>query len=177
MVDTAARNCPLRIRSEVRLVASGELVRSTIDEDALPFGAALTSSGRVSIAHEFGTNSPAHLPFETPDLVALDVALTEATRATQIRFNVYIGDLGSDVAAGADDVFPGTPDAIRSILIAVDPNNKAIEIRTGARVADRATDRVAQLGITAAVGPFRDGNLVDGLVSSIRVMAAAIVSP
>lgn len=158
-------------------MASGELVKSDVNVEDLPFGAALTSSGRVSVAHEFGTKSPAHLPFATQDLVALDVALSEATRATQIRFNVYIGDLGDDVAAGANEVFPGTPDAIRSILIAVDPNNKAIEIRTGRRVSDRATDRVAQLGITAAVGPFRDGNLIDGLVSSVRVMAAAIVSP
>jgi uncharacterized membrane protein YgcG len=158
-------------------VASGELIKSTVDEADLPYGSALTSSGRVSAAHEFGTANPTHLPFESPDLVALDDALTEATRATQIRFNVYVGDLGDDVAAGADAVFPGTPDAIRSILIAVDPNHKAVEIRTGARVADRATDRVAQLGITAALGPFRDGNLIDGLVSSVRVIAAAIVSP
>ncbi|KZF02115.1 MAG: DUF5130 family protein [Rhodococcus sp. (in: high G+C Gram-positive bacteria)] len=158
-------------------MASGELVKSHVDVDDLPYGSALTSSGRVSAAHEFGTANPTHLPFATQDLVALDDALAEATRATQIRFNVYVGDLGDDVVAGANDVFPGTPDAIRSILIAVDPNNKAIEIRTGRRVSDRATDRVAQLGITAAVGPFRDGNLIDGLVSSIRVMAAAIVSP
>ena len=158
-------------------MASGELVKSNIDEADLPFGAALTSSGRVSVAHEFGTKSPEHLPFETPDLVALDDALSEATRATQIRFNIYIGDLGDNVAEGVDAVFPGTPDAIRSILIAVDPNHKAIEIRTGRRVSDRATDRIAQLGITAATGPFRDGNLIDGLVSSVRVMAAAIVSP
>ena len=158
-------------------MASGELVKSHVDVDDLPYGSALTSSGRVSAAHEFGTANPTHLPFATQDLVALDDALAEATRATQIRFNLYVGDLGDDVVAGANDVVPGTPDAIRSILIAVDPNNKAIEIRTGRRVSDRATDRVAQLGITAAVGPFRDGNLIDGLVSSIRVMAAAIVSP
>ncbi|WP_037141631.1 DUF5130 family protein [Rhodococcoides fascians] len=158
-------------------MASGELVKSDIDAEDLLYGSALTSSGRVSGAHEFGTASPAHLPFATQDLVSLDVALTEATRATQIRFNVYLGDLGEDVAAGADAVFPGTPDAIRSVLIAVDPNHKGIEIRTGRRVSDRATDRVAQLGITAATGPFRDGNLIDGLVSAVRVMAAAIVSP
>ncbi|MDJ0394469.1 DUF5130 family protein [Rhodococcus sp. G-MC3] len=158
-------------------MASGDLVKRSLDQDDLPFGSALTSSGRVSTAHEFGTKSPEHLPFATPDLVALDDALSEATRATQIRFNVFIGDLGANVSAGMDALFPGTPDSIRSILIAVDPNNKAIEIRTGRRVSDRATDRVAQLGITAALGPFRDGNLIDGLVSSVRVMAAAIVSP
>ncbi|RRQ26518.1 DUF5130 domain-containing protein [Rhodococcus sp. Eu-32] len=158
-------------------MASGELTRTHVDESDLPYGAALTSSGRISAVHEFGKPNPEHLPFATQDLVALDDALTEATRATQIRFNVFVGDLGADAALGANEVFPGTPDAIRSVLVAVDPDNKAIEIRTGRRVSDRATDRVAQLGITAAIGPFRDGNLIDGLVSSVRVMAAAIVSP
>ncbi|SNS79515.1 DUF5130 family protein [Rhodococcoides kyotonense] len=158
-------------------MASGELTKTHVDESELPYGAALTASGRVSAVHEFGKPSPDHLPFATQDLVALDDALAEATRATQIRFNVYVGDLGADTAAGADAVFPGTPDAVRSVLVAVDPDNKAIEIRTGRRVSNRATDRVAQLGVTAAVGPFRDGNLIDGLVSSVRVMAAAIVSP
>lgn len=159
-------------------MASGELVdRRGIDESALPYGAALTTSGRISAAHEFGTVNPEHLPFATQELVALDDALSEATRLTKIRFNVYVGDLGEDTVAGADSVFPGTPDAVRSILIAVDPNRHALEIRTGRRVSDRATDRVAQLGVTAALGPFRDGNLIDGLVTSVRVMAASILSP
>jgi hypothetical protein len=39
------------------------------------------------------------------------------------------------------------------------------------------TDRVAQLGATAAVASFGDGDLIDGLVSAIRVMSAAISSP
>ena len=164
-------------RSEVLQVASGELVRSDIKEEDLPFGAALTSSGRVSVAHEFGTTNPEHLPFATQELVALDDALTEATRQTKIRFNVYVGDLGDDPAVGVESVFPGTPDAVRSILIAVDPNRHALEIRSGKRVSNRATDRVAQLGVTAALGPFRDGNLIDGLVASVRVMAASILSP
>ncbi len=158
-------------------MASGELTRTNVDPGNLPYGAALTSSGRVSAVFEFGKLNPELLPFTTQELVAMDDALIEATRATQIRFNVYVGDLGLDPAVGANEVFPGTPDAIRSVLVAVDPNTKSIEIRTGRRVSDRATDRVAQLGITAAVGPFRDGELIDGLVSAVRVMAAAIVRP
>ncbi|KZF00975.1 DUF5130 family protein [Rhodococcus sp. EPR-147] len=158
-------------------MASGELVRSDVREEDLPVGAALTASGRISAAHEFGTTNPEHLPFATQDLVALDDALTQAIRQTKIRFNVYIGDLGADPAAGADSVFPGTPDAIRSVLVSVDPNRHALEIRTGRRVSNRATDRVAQLGVTAALGPFRDGNLIDGLVTAVRVMTASILSP
>ena len=143
----------------------------------LPVGSVVTSSGRVSGVHRIGEPFTDDLPFETMDLVALDVAMTEATRATQVRVNAYVGDLGSDPAAGADALFPTTPEAERSVLIAVSPNQRTVEVRSGRAIADRVTDRVTQLGATAAVASFSEGNLIDGLISAIRVMAAAISAP
>ncbi|WP_378738496.1 DUF5130 domain-containing protein [Nocardia brasiliensis] len=142
-------------------------------ESDLPRGYVVTSSGRVSGVHEAGDVFK-EAPFSDEERLAMDNVLTEATRATKVRFNVYIGDLGTDPAAGADAIFPGTPDATRSVLIAVSPNDKAIEVRSGREVADRANDRVCQLGVTAALSSFRQGQLIDGLVSAVRVMAAAI---
>ncbi|MCJ0903204.1 DUF5130 domain-containing protein [Rhodococcus sp. ARC_M6] len=143
----------------------------------LPMGSVITSSGRISGVHRVGEPFTDDLPFETKDLVALDVALTEATRATKVRFNAYIGDLGANPAAGADALFPTTPEAERSVLIAVSPNQRVVEVRSGRVIADRVTDRVAQLGATAAVSSFSEGNLIDGLISAIRVMSAAISAP
>ncbi|MGC0363296.1 hypothetical protein ABH922_001280 [Rhodococcus sp. 27YEA15] len=148
-----------------------------IAPEDLPVGSVITSSGRVSGVHRIGDPFTDDLPFEVEELVALDVAITEATRATKIRFNAYVGDLGADPAAGVAALFPTTPEAERSILIAVSPNQRTVEVRTGRAVADRATDRVAQLGTTAAVASFSEGNLIDGLISAIRVMAAAISAP
>lgn len=142
-------------------------------EADLPHGYALTSSGRVSGVHEAGDVFK-EAPFSDDERLAMDNALTEATRATKVRFNVYIGDLGADPAAGADALFPSTPEAARSVLIAVSPNEKAVEVRSGHEVADRANDRVCQLGVTAALSSIRQGQLIDGLVSAVRVMAAAI---
>ncbi|MET7767273.1 DUF5130 domain-containing protein [Nocardia sp. NPDC005366] len=142
-------------------------------ESDLPHGYALTSSGRVSGVHEAGDVFK-EVPFSDNERLAIDNVLTEATRATKVRFNIYIGDLGADPAAGVDAIFPTTPEAARSVLIAVSPNDKAIEVRSGADVADRANDRVCQLGVTAALSSFRQGEMIDGLVSAIRVMAAAI---
>jgi hypothetical protein len=133
----------------------------------------VTSSGRVSGVHEAGGVFK-EAPFSDDERLVMDNVLTEATRATKVRFNIYIGDLGADPAAGADAVFPATPEAARSVLIAVSPNDKAIEVRSGHEVADRANDRVCQLGVTAALSSFRQGQLIDGLVSAVRVMAAAI---
>ncbi len=142
-------------------------------ESELPHGSVVTSSGRVSGVHEAGAVFK-EAPFNDDERLTMDNVLTEATRATKVRFNIYIGDLGADPAAGADAVFPATPEAARSVLIAVSPNDKAIEVRSGHEVADRANDRVCQLGVTAALSSFRQGQLIDGLVSAIRVMAAAI---
>ncbi|QIS10138.1 DUF5130 domain-containing protein [Nocardia arthritidis] len=142
-------------------------------EADLPHGYAITSSGRVSGVHEAGAVFK-EAPFSDPERLAMDNVLTEATRATKVRFNIYIGHLGEDPAAGADAIFPKTPEAARSVLIAVSPNDKAIEVRSGREVADRANDRVCQLGVTAALSSFRQGQLIDGLVSAVRVMAAAI---
>ncbi|MER7450644.1 DUF5130 domain-containing protein [Nocardia beijingensis] len=142
-------------------------------EADLPHGYAITSSGRVSGVHEAGDVFK-EAPFTDVERLTMDNVLTEATRATKVRFNVYIGDLGDDPAASADAIFPGTPEAAHSVLIAVSPNEKAIEVRSGRAVADRANDRVCQLGVTAALSSFRQGQLIDGVVSAVRVMAAAI---
>jgi hypothetical protein len=143
-------------------------------ESELRHGYAMTSSGRVSGVHEAGDQFQDAPPFSDDERLAVDNVLTEATRATKVRFTVFIGDLGEDPAAGVDAIFPSTPEAARSVLIAVSPNDKAIEVRSGHEVADRANDRVCQLGVTAALSSFRQGELIDGLVSAVRVMAAAI---
>ncbi|WP_067538979.1 DUF5130 domain-containing protein [Nocardia crassostreae] len=139
----------------------------------LPHGYAITTSGRVSGVHEAGDVFN-EVPFTDHERLLMDNALTDATRATKVRFNVFIGDLGQDSATGADALFPGTPEATRSVLLAVDPNTGSIEVRSGRDVAERANDRVCQLGATAALSSIRQGDLIDGLVSAVRVMAAAI---
>ena len=156
-------------------MASGDVLQSSSVAAAdLPVGTVVTSGGRISGVHRIGEPFADLLPFTTDQLVRLDVALTEATRSTKVRFNIYVGDLGENPAAGADAVFPNTPEADRSILIAVSPNQRVIEVRGGRGVANRVTDRVTQLGVTAAVGSFGEGDLIDGLVSALRVMSAAI---
>ncbi|MFF0814463.1 DUF5130 domain-containing protein [Rhodococcus sp. NPDC003318] len=153
-------------------MAGGSTFPAVIEAD-LPVGSAVTSSGRVSAVHRIGEPFD-DLPFSVDELVALDDALTDATRATKVRFNAYVGSLGEDPAAGVAALFPTTPEAERSVLIAVSPNQRVVEIRSGRGVADRVTDRVAQLGVTAAVSSFAESDLIDGLISAIRVMSAAI---
>ncbi len=154
-------------------MASGEIKRVVIDPDSLPLGAVVTTSGRISAARVPGY-APSTPPFATDELVALDEALTYATELVKIRFSIYIGDLGDDPFAGATAVLPQVPEPEHATVIAVSPDTHDVVVVSGRAVADRVNDRVAQLGVTAAIASFRNGDLVDGLIAALRVMATAV---
>ena len=90
-------------------MASGEVSRVTSTELAeLPYGSAITSSGRISAVTEPGELS-VHYPFPTKELVILDNALKFGSRNAKARFAVYIGDLGEDTAATARELLARVP--------------------------------------------------------------------
>ena len=160
---------------EVAQVATGEsLVRR--DAAGLPVGWAVTSSGRLSIAAD-PQELPDQYPFSTMDLMNLDNALTFASRQSKARFGVYIGDLGEDTAARARALLADVPTPNNAVLLAVSPDQRAIEVVYGADLRGRGVESAAPLGVSAAAGAFREGNLIDGLVSALRVMSAAIARP
>lgn len=165
---------------EARQVASGEVtnvrqsnvsVRSA-GEEALPMGTVVTNSGRVS-ATRFPGHSPSTPPFTREELIGLDDAIKDASETAHVRFSVYIGDLGSDAVADAQALLRQAPEPAHGALIAVSPNTHEVAVVSGSAVAGRLNDRVAQLGVTAAVTAFRQGDLIDGLVAALRVMATA----
>ncbi|KAA0120167.1 DUF5130 domain-containing protein [Mycolicibacterium sp. P9-22] len=139
----------------------------------LPYGYALTSSGRISGVTEPGELS-VHYPFSTKDLVALDNALKYGSRYAKARFAVFIGDLGADTAATAREILAKVPTPDNAVLFAVSPNQKVIEVVYGADVKGRGIETAAPLGISAALGSLRGGNLIDALVSAINVTSAAV---
>lgn len=152
-------------------MASGEV--ATREPAELPRGFVVTSSGRISGVTEPGEPSLDY-PFPTMDLVKLDDALKYGSRAARARFAVYIGDLGSDTAAGAREVFAKVPTPNNAVLLAVSPNQKAIEVVYGSELQGRGIEEAAPLGVSAAAASFNYGRLLDGLVSAVKVMSAAI---
>jgi Domain of unknown function (DUF5130) len=156
---------------EVAQVASGEV--ATVQPAELPSGWAITTSGRISAVTEPGELSVDY-PFPIKDLVTLDDALTYGSRAAGARFAVYIGDLGSDTAARAREILGKVPTPDNAVLIAVSPNQHAIEVAYGSQVRGRGVESSAPLGVAAAASAFADGKLIDGLVSAIRVTSAGI---
>jgi hypothetical protein len=162
---------------EVAQVASGDHGSVVhVDPDSLPYGWAVTSSGRVSGVTEPGELSEDY-PFSIKDRVALDDALKYGSRASKARFAVYIGDLGSDTAARAREILAKVPTPDDAVLIAVSPNQKAIEVVYGSALQGRGAESAAPLGVAAAASAFQEGNLIDGLISAVRVLSAGIARP
>jgi hypothetical protein len=158
-------------------VASGEVatVGSTLPAE-LPRGFVVTSSGRISGVTEPGALSVTY-PFPVKDLVILDDALKYGSRAAKARFAVYLGDLGADTAASARDVLAEIPTPNNAVLLAVSPNQRAIEVVYGADVQGRGIEESAPLGVSAAAASFKEGNLMDGLISAVRVLSAGVSPP
>ena len=155
-------------------MASGEVAtRQSSSELELPRGFVVTSSGRVSGVTEPGELSVTY-PFPVKDLVRLDDALKFGSRKAKARFAVFIGDLGADTAATARELLAEVPTPNNAVLLAVSPNQKAIEVVYGAELQGRGIEESAPLGVKAAAASFNYGNLIAGLVSAIKVMSAGV---
>ena len=152
-------------------MASGEI--ATREPAELPRGWVVTSSGRVSGVTEPGELSLSY-PFPVKDLVRMDDALKFGSRRAKARFAVYIGDLGVDTAATARDILAKVPTPNNAVLLAVSPNQKAIEVVYGSEVQGRGIEEAAPLGVKAAAASFNYGNLIAGLISAIKVMSAGV---
>ena len=139
----------------------------------LPKGSVITTSGRISGVTEPGEVSSDY-PFPIKDLVAIDDALKYGSRTSNVRFAIYLGDLGGDTAARAREILAKVPTPDNAVLLAVSPDQSAIEVVYGSKVRGRGAESAAPLGIAAASSAFEQGDLVDGLVSAIRVLSAGI---
>ena len=109
-------------------------------------------------------------PFDVA-VVPVDVFKDAAAKA---RFAVYVGGLGADTAATAREILAKVPTPDNAVLLAVSPNQKAIEVVYGSEVKGRGIEEAAPLGVSAAAASFREGNLIDGLISAVRVLSAGV---
>lgn len=154
-------------------MATGEV--TTVDPADLPYGSVITNSGRVSGVIEPGAVCLQY-PFPVKELVALDNALTYASRGTGARFATYIGDLGPDTAARAREILAKVPTPNEAVLVAVSPDQKAIEVVYGAGLTGRIAPAAAPQGVAVAAEALRDGQLIDGLVNAVQVISAGITA-
>ncbi|WP_134324659.1 DUF5130 family protein [Cumulibacter soli] len=113
-------------------------------------------------------------PFNFTEMDRLSEALTRSSHETGINFSVLIGDLGPDrrgAVAAKHRTFGH--EARDTCLVAVSPNEHAIEIGVGEHAARRIDDRDCELAVAAMSSSFAGGDLIGGLVNALRMLADA----
>ena len=76
---------------------------------------------------------PGSGPFSYRDLARIDEALTMSSKETGIRFTLYLGDLGRDTRATAEDLHSRSGgDTSNTVLLAVSPGFQAPAAHRGA---------------------------------------------
>jgi uncharacterized membrane protein YgcG len=110
--------------------------------------------------------------FTFHELARLDEALTMSSRETGLRFTVYIGDLGTRTRAEAEDMHARSgANPSDSVLIAVSPGQKVVEVVTGAGASRRLPDRACALAVLSMTTSFAAGDLVGGIVNGLRQLS------
>jgi Domain of unknown function (DUF5130) len=110
-------------------------------------------------------------PFTTPQLLRLDEALRLADESTGLTFSVYVGDLDEPVRAHAEKLHSQLTDPDRSVLLAISPNQRCLEIVTGAVARRRIPDRSAKLAALSMAAAFGGGDLAGGTVAGLAQLA------
>ena len=131
----------------------------------------MTSSGRISTAEVYTEPDLAGLPFTPVQLTRLDEALTLASRDTGLRFSVYLGELGSRPTETAQRLHGGMEGSDEAVLVAVSPEQRVVEVVTGPEARVRLPDRGAKLAVMSMVASFKEGDLLSGLLSGLRMLA------
>ena len=110
-------------------------------------------------------------PFTAQQLSRLDEALTLSSRETGLTFSVYVGELQPPARAHAEALFERLDDG--SVLVAVSPAQRILQIVTGPDSAKRLPNRACALAALAMRASFANGDLVGGIVTGLRMLADA----
>ncbi|WP_432979260.1 DUF5130 family protein [Dactylosporangium sp. CA-233914] len=110
-------------------------------------------------------------PFTTRQLLRLDEALRLADSSTGLTFSIYVGELEEPVRAYSEKLHGQLADPPHSVLIALSPNQRVLEIVTGGEARRRLPDRAAKLAALSMAASFGGGDLAGGLVSALAQLA------
>ncbi|RCW45105.1 uncharacterized protein DUF5130 [Halopolyspora algeriensis] len=156
-------------------MATGEVAETSGEgrSEELEAGEAVMATGRLSIARRIDPDRP-KLPFSPAQLARVDEALTLSSRTTGLEFAIYLGDLGEQTRERAEQLHTNLGGrAGVGVLIAVSPGQRTLEIVTGEEAYRRVSDRSCNLAVMSMVASFKEGNLIEGLLSGLRMLSDA----
>ncbi|MER7890823.1 DUF5130 family protein [Micromonospora sp. NPDC094482] len=111
-------------------------------------------------------------PFSTRQLLRIDEALRLADHGTGLVFSIFVGGLDEPIREHAERLHRQLADPDKSVLIAVSPNQRQLEIVTGRHARKRIPDTYAKLAALSMVGAFSGGDLAGGIINGLDQLAS-----
>lgn len=110
------------------------------------------------------------VPFTSRQIASLSSTIRSADAIARVSFQVFIGKLPQGHAS-AVVIHSQLQQADNSVLVAVDPHNRRLEIVVGATAKISVDDRTCQLAALAMSSRFVVGDLINGLRDGIAMLA------
>lgn len=105
-------------------------------------------------------------------------AIRLARQQSQLPVSVYVGTLEGDSRAMALKLHGALgADAAASVLVAVDPGARRVEIVTGSELRRRLDDRAAGLAAMTMTSAFQGGDLSGGIANGVLALAEHAQAP
>ncbi len=105
-------------------------------------------------------------------------AIRLARSQSQLPVSVYVGALEGDSRAMALRLHGAVGDqAPSTVLVAVDPGARRVEIVTGHEARRRLDDRSASLAVMTMTAAFQTGDLSGGIVNGVLALAEHARTP
>jgi hypothetical protein len=98
-------------------------------------------------------------------------AIRLAEQESRLPVSVYVGALEGDSRPAALRLHGALPDAPSTVLVAVDPGSRRLEIVTGSVVRRRVDDRACTLASLSMTSAFEAGDLAGGIVQGVGLLA------
>ena len=119
---------------------------------------------------------PAGAAFTQRQLDEMTHAAVATSERCGLHFSVYVGESDdADPTAFAGRLLSALGDeAPRSVVIHVDPSARSVEIATGVEAAPRLDDRACGLAAAAMASSFKDGDLVVGVTTGLRMLGDSV---
>ena len=98
-------------------------------------------------------------------------AVASAEQATGLHVRLHVGRLDGGRAGAEALLVECGATAPDTVLVAVDPSARGLEIVTGTRATSQVSDRTCALAALAMTSSFAAGDLVGGLVNGLQILS------
>jgi len=115
-------------------------------------------------------------PFSTAQLADVERAIELATQQSGLQYATYVGDL-PDGRVSAEEMLLAMPVPESSVLVAVDPNVRSVDVVTGREAQRWLTNDKCALAVLTMDSRFRVGDIAGGLHDGIVILGEQAMHP